>query len=65
MIELYDSTEIRFVAPLTRQEDFLVPEATEEPATESDVRLTEDEGERSGAEGRQCGSQPRRQMERW
>ena len=52
MIELYDSSEIRFVAPLTRQEDFLVPEATEEPAAESDVRLTEDEDERSGAEGR-------------
>lgn len=50
MIEMYDSTEIRFVAPLTRQEDFLVPEATEEPA-ESDVRYTEDEDERSGAEG--------------
>ncbi|KAF0309885.1 Testis-expressed protein 264 [Amphibalanus amphitrite] len=52
MIELYDSSEIRFVAPLTRQEDFLVPEATEEPAMDSDGRLTtEDEGERSGTEG--------------
>ena len=48
MIELYDSSEIRFVAPLTRQEEFLVPEATEEPAAESEGPLTEEE---DGAEG--------------
>ncbi|XP_037070772.1 testis-expressed protein 264-like [Pollicipes pollicipes] len=50
MIELYDADEIRFVAPLTQQEDFLVPEATEEPA-ESDQRLTEDDEDLSADGG--------------
>jgi len=48
MIEVYDSAAVLFVAPLTRQEDFLVPEATEEPEdarSASDVTEGEDEDE--------------------